>query len=87
MVFEYDRTKSDSNRKKHGIDFMAAQALWDDPRCLVVPARSIDEERFALIGEMHGKLWTCVFTVREDRVRIISARRARDGEEEQYNQG
>lgn len=87
MVFGYDRVNLDSNHKKHGIGFVAAQALWDAPRCLVVPARWMDEERFALIGVLHGKLWTCVFTVREDRVRIMSARRARDGEEEQYNQG
>ena len=31
---------------------------------VVVPARSIGEERFALIGELHGQLWTCIFTVR-----------------------
>ena len=86
MVFEYDQAKSDSNRQKHGIDFQAAQALWEDPRCLVVPARSMDEARFALIGELHSRLWTCVFTIRRDRIRIISARRAHDGEAERYNQ-
>jgi hypothetical protein len=86
MVFEYDEGKSSSNCQKQGLGFQAAQALWEDPRCLVVPARSTDEERLALIGELHGRLWTCAFTIRQDRIRIIFARRARDGEAERYNQ-
>ena len=49
MEFEYDSEKSESNRKKHGIDFVEAQSLWDDPMHIVVPARSLTEERYALI--------------------------------------
>jgi len=86
MEFEYDPAKSESNQAKHGIDFEVAKELWADPRCLVGPARSMDEERFAIIAELKARIWTCIFTVREGRIRIISARRARDEEEEQYNQ-
>lgn len=86
MDFEYDPGKSRSNLRKHGIDFAGAQALWDDPRALVVAARSIDEERFAIIAEFHGKIWTGIFTVRGSRIRIFSVRRSRDEEEEKYNQ-
>jgi uncharacterized DUF497 family protein len=40
MQFEFDPNKSESNRIKHGIDFMQAQRLWEDPDRLVVPART-----------------------------------------------
>ena len=84
MDFEYDPAKSNSNKEKHGIDFEEVQSLWDDPKHLVVPARSIGEDRFALIGEYCERIWTAVFTVREERIRIISVRRSRDGEEKGY---
>lgn len=38
-AFEFDAAKSDANRAKHGIDFVAAQALWLDDRLLEVPTR------------------------------------------------
>lgn len=40
MKFEFDPSKSESNRDKHGIDFTQAQRLWEDPDRLVVPART-----------------------------------------------
>ena len=36
--FEFDSSKSDSNRLKHGIDFEEAQALWNDPMLLEILA-------------------------------------------------
>jgi uncharacterized protein len=78
--FEFDPWKSDANRAKHGIDFTAVQALWDDQRRLEVPARSDDEPLFLVIGTIGVKHWAVFFTYREDRVRIISARRAREEE-------
>jgi len=44
--FEYDDDKSTVNLKKHGIDFLDAQALWRDPDLLEIRARSDDESRF-----------------------------------------
>jgi uncharacterized DUF497 family protein len=46
MDFEFDTNKSQSNKAKHGIDFEAAQALWDDPDLIEIPARTADEPRF-----------------------------------------
>ena len=46
MTFEFDPAKSEVNRRKHGIDFIAAQALWRDPALLEIPARTTDEPRF-----------------------------------------
>jgi len=42
MDFEYDPDKSRANKAKHGIDFEEAQALWDDPDLLEIPARTVD---------------------------------------------
>ncbi|MEY3395344.1 MAG: hypothetical protein RL346_1580 [Verrucomicrobiota bacterium] len=84
MEFEFDEAKSLANAEKHGIDFIEAQLLWRDERQLVIPARSETEPRCAIIAPYAGKLWTAIFTVREDRIRIISVRRSRHGEEEGY---
>jgi uncharacterized protein len=85
MEFEYDSEKSESNHKKHGLNFAEAQALWDDPSHIIVPARSITEERYALVGKLNESLWTCIFTLRGQNLRIISVRKARDEEKEGYH--
>lgn len=78
--------KSASNLRKHGIDFVDAQALWQDPDRLEIPARSIDEPRMQVIARIGTRIWSPFTTTRAGRVRIISARRARDEEEEAYRQ-
>ncbi len=80
MDFEFDQRKSRSNRSKHGIDFVEAQQLWDDPDLLEIPARTADELRFLVIGKIGGLHWSGIVTYRSDRIRIISVRRSR-GEE------
>ncbi len=84
MNFEFDPAKSASNREKHGIDFEEAQQLWADPDLLEVPAVSVDEPRFLMIGRIGDRIWAAVATWREDRIRIISVRRARPMEIEHY---
>ena len=80
MLFEYDPGKSDRNKQKHGIDFLEAQALWDDPDLLEIPARTTDEPRFLVIGKIFEKYWSGIITYRVDRIRIISVRRSRPEE-------
>jgi uncharacterized DUF497 family protein len=46
MIFEFDPAKSEVNRRKHGIDFIAAQVLWRDPALLQIPARTTVEPCF-----------------------------------------
>lgn len=84
MTFEFDPVKSAANLAKHGIDFVAAQELWNDPDRLEVPARSVDEPRTQVIGRIGSQVWSAFVTTRDERVRIISVRRARDEEEELY---
>jgi len=84
MEFEFDQDKSDTNKRKHGIDFVEAQALWDDPDRLQVPARTQGEARFMLIGRIGSKHWSAIFTLREKKTRIVSVRRSRTKEMEAY---
>ena len=84
MNFEFDPKKSYANRNKHGIDFIEAQALWNDIDLLEVPARTIDEPRFLVIGKIGEKIWSGIITYRGENIRIISVRRARKEEVELY---
>ena len=84
MKFEFDPLKSKINKNKHGIDFIEAQALWEDPDLLEIPARTTDEQRFLVIGKIAVKHWSGVITYRGEDIRIISVRRARDEEIEIY---
>lgn len=84
MEFEFDPRKNQKNREKHGFDFVEAEALWDDPNAIGFPARSDDEERFVLIAKSKGKHWVAFYTLRDDKIRLISVRRARKGEKEVY---
>lgn len=84
MEFEFDETKSVSNLSKHGIDFIEAQALWEDEGFVEIPARTEDEVRYLVIGRISGKHWSAVITHRGGRVRVISVRRSRKEEVEIY---
>ena len=75
--FEYDENKSQSNLVKHGMDFLEAQKLWDDPNLLEIPSRIQDELRFVVIGKINNKHWSGVITYRDQNIRIISVRRSR----------
>lgn len=80
MEFEFDENKSRSNEIKHGINFIEAQGLWNDPKLLEVPALNMDEERYMLIGRIGVKHWSAVVTYRNASIRIISVRRSRSNE-------
>jgi uncharacterized DUF497 family protein len=84
MEFEFDAKKSNNNQRKHEIDFIDAQALWEDPDLLEIPAKTFDEPRFLVIGKIEGKDWSGIITYRRNSIRIISVRRARDEEIELY---
>jgi uncharacterized protein len=79
-MFEFDEEKSQTNAGKHGIDFVEAQALWSDPNLIEIPAKTVDEPRFLVIGRISGKHWSAVITHRSERIRLISVRRSRPEE-------
>ncbi len=84
MDFEFDPAKSVLNRRKHGIDFVEAQALWDDPDLIEIPARTVDEPRWLVIGSIGPSYWSSIVTYRAGRVRIISVRPASKKETQIY---
>ena len=80
MNFEFDEKKSRANKTKHGLDFNEAKQLWFDDYLIEIPARTIDEQRFLIIGKINDKHWSGVITHRKEKIRIISVRRARKKE-------
>ncbi|GHT40348.1 toxin [Bacteroidia bacterium] len=79
VEFEFDNDKSESNRAKHGIDFVTAQRLWASD-VLEQLTQYPDEKRYLNIGSIDGQFWTAIVTYRESVTRIISVRRARKQE-------
>jgi uncharacterized DUF497 family protein len=84
MTFEFDEQKSKRNKEKHGIDFVEAQRIWEDPEVVMIPAKIISESRYLLIGKSDNRIWSAIFTLRNQKIRIISVRRSRKNEEEIY---
>ena len=84
MPFQFDENKSLSNRKKHGIDFIEAQSLWNDPERVIIPSREMDEIRNMIIGRIEKTVWSAIYTIRKENIRIISVRKARENEKEIY---
>lgn len=82
--FEFDEAKSQSNGSKHGIDFVEAQALWQDENMLEVSARVAGEPRFVVVGMIEKRYWTAVITYRDESIRLISVRRSRLREVQAY---
>lgn len=80
MPFEFDPRKSAANAAKHGINFVEAQRLWDDQDRLEIPAKTEDEPRWVIIGQIEARHWSAVVTYRSDAIRIISVRRSRADE-------
>ena len=84
MNFEFDPVKSKTNKNKYGIDFIDAQALWSDPDLLEIPVKTTDEQRFLVVGKIGEKHWSGIITYRDENIRIISVRHARNEEIELY---
>ncbi|MBX9772893.1 MAG: BrnT family toxin [Xanthobacteraceae bacterium] len=87
MDFEWDSAKELANRKKHGIDFRTAAKVFLDP--FVIEFDDLDaagELRFNAIGLVDGRMLFVSYTMRDDVVRIISARGAGPHEKRKYHE-
>lgn len=80
LSFEFDEAKSQANLAKHGIDFIQAQRIWDDPDFVEINAKSVDEPRALVIGRVDRKFWSAVITYRDGSIRLISVKRSRQAE-------
>lgn len=86
IVFEFDADKSRLNLQKHGISLEEARELWLAPG-VELEARSSTEPRWMRISVWRGKYYSCFYTIREGRIRLISARRSRETEKISIMQG
>ena len=85
MEFEWDEQKNERNRAKHGVSFEEATRIFGHPVVAEEDTRrDYGERRFIAYGETEGHILTVVFTWREERLRIISARRANHHERGTY---
>ena len=90
LTFEWDTRKDAANRTKHGIGFDEALTAFTDPLGRIVddPRHSQGEIRLTLLGlSVKRRLLAVMFTERgDDRVRLISARRATRHEYHDYEE-
>ena len=85
VEFEWDERKARTNRRKHGVDFAEAAIIFEDDRAITVADEDPAEERFATLGsDGQGRHLVVIYTVRGERIRIISARQATQSEREEY---
>ena len=83
MYFEFDTRKSDSNKAKHGIDFVEAQSLWKSKHVLL-RAKDALEKRYMIIGRIGTQHGSAIITYRGGIIRIISVRKSTATEIETY---
>jgi len=89
MDYNWDPRKAAENLRKHGVDFADAVIALEDENALTIEDSDHDEQRFKTLGM--GPSLNILLIVHcersENRIRIISARKADRGETEQYFQG
>lgn len=87
MDFEWDEAKNRRNLAKHGVSFEEAAGVFAAPMFRQEDdRRAYGESRFRVYGMVEGRLLCVVYTMRNGRVRIISARRASRAERRAYRQ-
>ena len=89
MKFEWHEVKAEANLRNHGVSFDLACTVFRDPFAIerVDDREDYGEERFVIIGLAEGNVVLFVaYTEREERIRIISARRALQNEQDDYFQ-
>lgn len=87
--FEWDTSKSLSNKRKHGISFEEAQTVFLDENALLIhdPDHSDEEDRFILLGldtKVHMVAVCHCYRTSDEIIRIISARKATRAEQNRY---
>ena len=84
-MFEWDESKANDNKTKHGISFADTFAVFDDPNAVTLEDSRKGEQRYVTIGmDAFGGILVVVYTWREENIRIISARKAVRYEVKQY---
>jgi uncharacterized DUF497 family protein len=87
--FEWDPEKAEKNAHKHEVNFEEAASVFDDPLFITVldEEHSTDEERYITVGlSNRNRLLLVAHAERNNRIRIISARKAMKNEEKFYQE-
>jgi uncharacterized DUF497 family protein len=87
---EWDARKAVANQRKHGVSFLEALSVFTDPLSATGddPDHSIDQRRFVTFGvSSAGQLLVVAHSAEDDRIRIISARKATRAERKLYEKG
>ena len=86
--FEWDDEKAASNADKHGVTFEQARSVFRDPFAIefLDDRQDYGEDRYILIGMTETNVLVVVYTERQDRNRIISARKAEANERRYYHE-
>lgn len=88
MRYQWDRDKATSNLNKHGIDFADAVSVFSDELAITIFEDCFEEERFITIGiDIFSRILVIVYTLRDNEIRLISARKATRRERRQYEEG
>ncbi|MCA0240860.1 MAG: BrnT family toxin [Proteobacteria bacterium] len=87
VEIEFDPVKAASDFTKHKVSFAHAEQALRDPMAVTIEdPDSVGEQRFITLGmDTVGRVLVVVHTLRGDRIRLISARKASRGESEQYH--
>ena len=83
LFFEWDEEKCRRNILEHGIDFVEAVTVFDDPKMSIVPdvRKDYGEERFNAYGMSNGRCMRVCFTIRgKNIIRVISMFKVRKKE-------
>jgi len=86
--FQWDDTKAASNYADHGVRFEAARDVFKDPFALdwLDEREPYGEERYVILGMVETRLLYVAYTMRGDKIRLISARGAEPHERRQYHE-
>jgi uncharacterized protein len=87
MDFEWDSSKERFNRRKHGVNFRTAAKVFLDPHMIEFDdLHAGGELRFNAIGVVDNRMLFVTYTMRGEKVRIISARGAEPLEKRKYHE-
>lgn len=86
VEYEWDEEKAAANLRKHAVDFADAVLVFEDELAVTIAdPGSRRERRYITMGhDPYGRLLVVVYTWREDRIRLISARAATGSERRHY---
>lgn len=86
LEFEWDDAKATENYARHGVSFELAKKVFNDPFAVerIDDRRDYGAERYIIIGLAEREILFVAYTEREERIRLISARRATRYEQDDY---